>query len=62
MQRLRKIGDMMKIKREYTDLSLEGSAFIMKYRHIFVTLIFLMQAALANYLAFIIRFDGGTFN
>jgi FlaA1/EpsC-like NDP-sugar epimerase len=58
MQSLRKIGDRMKIKREYADLSLEGSGFIMKYRHIFVALIFLMQAALANYLAFIIRFDG----
>jgi FlaA1/EpsC-like NDP-sugar epimerase len=31
--------------------------FIVRYRRIVVTLIFLMQAALANYLAFIIRFE-----
>lgn len=31
--------------------------FIVKYRYVFVTLIHLMQAALANYLAFVLRFE-----
>ena len=48
----------MKMKREYADIYLNISEFIVKYRYLFVSFIFLLQVALANYLAFIVRFDG----
>lgn len=40
-----------------TDIYLKLSKCIMKYRYLLVTFIFLAQTALANYLAFVIRFD-----
>src|SRR5574340_881028 len=42
---------------KHTDLYLKFSKCIVKYRHLFVVCIFLLQSTLANYLAFVIRFD-----
>ncbi|OGW29205.1 MAG: hypothetical protein A2X59_09480 [Nitrospirae bacterium GWC2_42_7] len=47
----------MNTKINYTGIYLKFSKCIMEYRHLFVTLLFLAQTAIANYLAFVIRFD-----
>ncbi len=47
----------MIMEGKYTDMYRKFSDCIVKYRHLFLILIFLVQTALANYLAFVIRFD-----
>ena len=52
------MADNLKMERKITDIYLKLSKCIMKYRYLLVIMIFLLQTALANYLAFVIRFDG----
>lgn len=58
MQTFFKYRDAMKNNKGYADIYLIFGAYIVKYRHVFISLLFLIQVALANYLAFLIRFDG----
>ena len=46
------------MKEKYSEIYLKFTECILKYRYLFVILVFLAQTAFANYLAFIIRFDG----
>src|SRR4030065_2098112 len=51
------MADKLKMERKITDVYLKLSKCIMKYRYLLVILVCLLQTALANYLAFVIRFD-----
>ena len=51
------MADKIKMERKIADIYLKFSTCIMKYRYLLVIFVFLSQTALANYLAFVIRFE-----